>query len=133
MGLVLVGIDLAVPIGLMSGLLVVVPYLGSAVGLGASLVLALMKFGLGAELIQVLVVFVVVQGIEGYLLTPRIVGDKVGLHPLVVMVALIVGGSLLGIWGMLLAIPVTAVLSVFAAEWLSAYRESTVFGGASRE
>jgi predicted PurR-regulated permease PerM len=132
-GLVLVGIDLAVPIGLMSGLLVVVPYLGSAVGLGASLVLALMKFGLGAELIQVLVVFVVVQGIEGYLLTPRIVGDKVGLHPLVVMVALIVGGSLLGIWGMLLAIPVTAVLSVFAAEWLSAYRESTVFGGASRE
>lgn len=133
LGLLLVGIDLAVPVGVLSGLLFVVPYLGSAVGLGASLVLALMKFGLGAELIQVAVVFAVVQGIEGYLLTPRIVGDKVGLHPLVVMVALIVGGSLLGIWGMLLAIPITAVASVFAAEWLAAYRKSATFGEAPRE
>jgi len=55
------------------------------------------------------------------------VGDSVGLHPLVVMVALIVGGSLLGIWGMLLAIPVTAVLSVFGGEWLELYRGSRVY------
>ena len=75
------------------------------------------------------VVFVVVQGIEGYVLTPRIVGDKVGLPPLVVMIALIVGGGLLGIWGMLIAIPVTAVLSVVAAEWLGLYRNSKVFTG----
>jgi predicted PurR-regulated permease PerM len=72
-------------------------------------------------------VFSVAQLIEGYILTPRIVGDKVGLHPLVVMIALIVGGSLLGIWGMLLAIPITAVASVLGAEWLESYRASRTF------
>jgi predicted PurR-regulated permease PerM len=93
-----------------------------------------MKFGLGIELVWVLVVFAVVQFVEGYLLTPRIVGESVGLHPLVVMVALLVGGSLLGIWGMLLAIPITAVLSVFGGEWLQMYRSSNAFesGAASR-
>ena len=126
-GLLLVGIDLAVPVGVMSGALFVVPYLGTAVGIVLGLILALMKFGFGMQLVWVLVVFAVVQLIEGYLLTPRIVGDSVGLHPLVVMVALIVGGSLLGIWGMLLAIPITAVLSVFGGEWLELYRRSRVY------
>ncbi len=128
LGLLLVGIDLAVPVGVLSGLLFVVPYLGTAVGIVLGVVLALLKFGLGIEILWVLVVFAVVQFIEGYLLTPRIVGESVGLHPLVVMVALIVGGSLMGIWGMLLAIPITAVLSVFAAEWLTMYRASRVYG-----
>jgi predicted PurR-regulated permease PerM len=129
-GLLLVGIDLAVAVGVLSGALFIVPYLGTAVGVVLASVLALMKFGLGWELLQVAVVFVVVQGIEGYLLTPRIVGEQVGLSPLVVMVALIVGASLMGIWGMLLAIPITAVLSVFAAEWIDLYRQSPVFGAA---
>lgn len=127
LGLLIVGIDLAVPVGVLSGLLFIVPYLGTAVGIVLGVVLALMKFGLGWEILQVILVFVVVQGIEGWLLTPQIVGDKVGLHPLVVMIALIVGGSLMGIWGMLLAIPITAVLSVLANEWLSTYRASKVY------
>lgn len=129
LGLLLVGVDLAVPVGVLSGVLFIVPYLGTAVGAVLASVLALMKFGFGWEVLQAIGVFVVVQGIEGYLLTPRIVGDKVGLHPLVVMVALLVGGSLLGIWGMFLAIPITAVLSVFAAEWLTLYKKSHAYGG----
>ncbi len=129
-GLWLVGIDLAVPVGVLSGVLFVVPYLGTAVGIVLGLILALMKFGLGAELVYILVVFALVQLIEGYLLTPKIVGESVGLHPLVVMVALIVGGSLLGIWGMLLAIPITAVLSVFGGEWLEMYRKSRTYRAA---
>lgn len=127
-GLLLVGIDLAVPVGVLSGLLFVVPYLGTAVGVVLGVALALLKFGFGWQVLAVVAVFVVVQVIEGSLLTPRIVGDKVGLHPLVVMVALIVGGGLMGIWGMLVAIPVTAVLSCFAAEWLASYRASAAYG-----
>ena len=126
-GLLIVGIDLAIPVGVLSGLLFIVPYLGTAVGIVLGVLLALMKFGFSLKIVAVLGVFVVVQGIEGYLLTPRIVGDKVGLHPLVVMIALIVGGSLLGIWGMLLAIPLTAVLSVLGAEYLLDYFNSEVF------
>lgn len=128
-GLLLVGIDLAIPVGVLSGLLFIVPYLGTAVGIVLGVLLALMKFGFSTKVIAVLMVFVVVQGIEGYLLTPKIVGDKVGLHPLVVMIALIVGGSLLGIWGMLLAIPLTAVLSVLGGEYLQNYFGSAVFNG----
>jgi len=126
-GLLIVGIDLAVPVGVMSGVLFVVPYLGTAVGIVLGLILALMKFGIGYELVYVLVVFGFVQLLEGYILTPKLVGESVGLHPLVVMVALIVGGSILGIWGMLLAIPVTAVLSVFGSEWLQLYRRSRTY------
>ena len=126
-GLLVVGIDLAIPVGVLSGLLFVVPYLGTAVGLVLGTILALLKFGISWQLLGVIIVFIVVQVIEGYLLTPRIVGEQVGLHPLVVMVALIVGGSLLGIWGMLLAIPVTAVLSVFGREWIVLYRSSRVY------
>ena len=73
--------------------------------------------------------FVGVRLIEGTLLTPRLVGDQVGLLPLVVMIALIVGGSLLGIWGMLLAIPITAVLSVLANEWMELYRATALYQG----
>ncbi len=127
LGLLVVGIDLAIPVGVLSGMLFVVPYLGTAVGIVLGVVLALIKFGLGMKVVWVIVVFAVVQFIEGYLLTPRIVGESVGLHPLVVMVALIVGGSLMGIWGMLLAIPITAVISVFTAEWLTLYRSSRVY------
>ncbi|HCH64064.1 MAG TPA: hypothetical protein DFR83_14765 [Deltaproteobacteria bacterium] len=132
-GLLLVGIELAVPVGILSGVLFVVPYLGTAVGIVLGLVLALMKFGVGIEIVYVLVVFGVVQLLEGYALTPKLVGESVGLHPLVVMIALIVGGSVLGIWGMLLAIPVTAVLSVFGGEWLEVYRGSGTYRAAETD
>ncbi len=128
LGLLLVGIDLAVPVGILSGILSLVPYLGTAVGILLSLVLALVSFGFDLHLLYVLLVYAGVQFVEGNFLTPRILGEKVGLHPLVVMVAVIAGAGLMGIWGMLLAIPITAVLSVFAGEWLTHYRSSAAFG-----
>ncbi len=126
-GLLIVGIDLAIPVGVLSGLLFIIPYLGTLVGVVLGVLLALMKFGFTFHVLAVMLVFAVVQGIEGSLLTPKIVGDKVGLHPLVVMIALIVGASLMGIWGMLLAIPITAVLSVLGREWLQGYFDSVLF------
>jgi predicted PurR-regulated permease PerM len=72
----------------------------------------------------------VVQAIEGGVITPKIVGDKVGLHPIVIIIALLIGGQLFGILGMLLAVPVTAVLKVFFSSYLSWYRSSAYFTGA---
>ena len=126
-GLLVSGVDLAVPIGLLAGAIAVVPYLGFIVGISMALVVSLIEFGIDIHLLYVVGVFSVVQVIEGTLLTPRIMGDSVGLHPLVVMVAIIAGGALLGVWGMLLAIPIAAVLSVFGAEWLALYRASKTF------
>jgi predicted PurR-regulated permease PerM len=126
-GLLIIGIDLAVPIGVISGILFVIPYVGTVFGIFAASILALINFGVDWHVLGVFAVFGIAQTIEGYYLTPKIVGESVGLSPMVVMIALIVGASFMGIWGMLIAIPVTAVLSVLATEWLTNYRESDTF------
>jgi predicted PurR-regulated permease PerM len=126
-GLVAIGIELAIAVGMVSGMLFIVPYLGTAVGIVVASALSLLAYGADWHLVGVLAVFGVVQLIEGMVLTPWIVGDKVGLHPLVVMIALLVGGNLFGIAGMLLAIPVTAAAQVLLVEWIRAYRASDAF------
>lgn len=123
-GLWLCGIDLAVTIGLLSGALFVIPYLGTLVGVVLASTLALLKFGFDWHVLGAIGTFVVVQLLEGSVLTPRIVGERVGLHPMVVMIALVVAGNLLGVWGLLLAVPLTAALDVLAATLLDRYRQS---------
>ncbi len=121
------GIDMPIVVGCLAGLLFIVPYLGTAVGVLLGSLLAVLAFGVDWHLLAVWGVFAAVQAIEGFLLTPYIVGDRTGLSPLVVMIALIVGGNLLGIWGMLLAIPITAALSVLLGALVERYRRSGFF------
>lgn len=128
-GLWLADIDLAGVVGMTAGILFIIPYFGPAVGLILSFALAFLKYGVDAHLLYVLLVFGGVQAAEGWVLTPVLVGDKVGLHPMVVMVALLVGGSLMGLWGMLLAIPATAILHVLLVEGVSLYRSSPFYAG----
>ena len=110
-----VGLSYGFVLGLLLGFLNIIPYLGSMIGLGISLPLAYFQDGGGPMLVApVLVVFTVVQMIESYGLTPRIMGDRTGLHPLAIIVAIFFWGSALeGILGMILAIPLTAFLVVF--------------------
>lgn len=127
LGLWIADIDLAFIVGMTAGLLFIIPYFGPAVGVLLSLVLSLLKYGIDAHLLYVLGVFVGVQSVEGWVLTPNLVGDKVGLHPMVVMVALLVGGGLLGLWGVLLAIPISATIFVLLEEGLRVYKDSAFF------
>jgi predicted PurR-regulated permease PerM len=114
-GFSIVGLKFGLILGLLLGFLNIIPYLGSIVGLGVCLPLAYFQEGGGlGVLIGVVVVFVIVQLIEGYLLTPKIMGDRTGLHPVAIIVAVFFWGSALGgILGMILAIPLTAFLVVF--------------------
>lgn len=114
-GFSIIGLRYGFVIGLALGFLNIVPYLGSIIGLGVALPIALFQQDGGILLLGLaVVVFAVVQMIEGYLLTPKIMGDRTGLHPLVIMVAIFFWGSALGgITGMILAIPLTAFLEVF--------------------
>lgn len=114
-GFSLAGLKYGLVLGLMLGLLNIIPYLGSMVGLGISLPLAFFQPEGGLwTLLWVLAVFTLVQMIEGYFLTPKIMGDRTGLHPMVIMIAIFFWGSALGgITGMILAIPLTAFLVVF--------------------
>ncbi|MGD8374983.1 MAG: AI-2E family transporter [Acidobacteriota bacterium] len=114
-GFSLVGLRYGFVLGLALGFLNIIPYLGSLIGLGIGLPLAYFQEGGGLILVGlVLAVFTAVQLIEGYFLTPRIMGDRTGLHPMAIIVAVFFWGSALqGILGMILAIPLTAFLVVF--------------------
>ena len=114
-GFTLVGLKYGFVIGLTLGFLNIVPYLGNIIGLATALPLAFFQPGGGlTQVLLVLVVFAAVQMIEGYLLTPKIMGDRTGLHPVVIIVAIFFWGTALnGIMGMILAIPLTAFLVVF--------------------
>ncbi len=114
-GFGLVGLKYGLALGFVLGFLNVVPYLGSLLGLSITLPLAYFQDGGGLlTLATVMAVFAVVQAIEGYVLTPKIMGNRTGLHPMAIMVAVFFWGSALGgILGMILAIPLTAFLVVF--------------------
>ena len=120
-GLALLGLDFAVAIGVVAGLVSFVPYLGFIVGIGLAGLAALVEGGDVLLLAGVIAVFAVGQAIEGTLLTPRLVGSRIGLHPVVVIFAVLAGGQLFGFFGILLALPSAAVLSVLARFAFSHY------------
>jgi predicted PurR-regulated permease PerM len=115
LGFTIVGLRYGFVLGLMLGFLNVIPYLGAILGLAITLPLAFFQAGGGfGTLVAVIVVLVLVSTIEGYFLTPKIMGDRTGLHPMVIIVAIFFWGSALGgVAGMILAIPLTAFLVVF--------------------
>jgi len=111
-GFLIARVPLAISIGMLSGLLNFVPYLGTLTGLTLSLSFVALDGGGWGRLLGVIVVFIVVQSVEGYYLTPKLLGGSLDLHPMWVLVGLMIGGSLFGILGIILAVPVIAVAKV---------------------
>ncbi|MDZ4141616.1 MAG: AI-2E family transporter [Methylotenera sp.] len=111
-GLWFVGLDMALAIGVLAGLLGFIPYLGPALGLGLALLVAVLQFTSLTQVIPVLLVFGLGQLLESMVITPKLVGDRIGLHPVVVIFALLAGGQLFGFAGVLLALPVSAAIAV---------------------
>ncbi len=119
----------ALPIGLLTGLLVFVPYVGFASGLLLALLAALLQFGNVYGFVCVAVIYGVGQVLESVFLTPRLVGTNIGLHPLAVIFALLAFGELFGFFGILLALPVSAVLVVAGKHALQALRRQRLLSG----
>jgi predicted PurR-regulated permease PerM len=126
-GLTLVGLDFGLLIGVGAGLISFVPYLGTAVGLVVGLGLAIAQFDTWLPIGLVAAVFATGQILEGYVLTPRLVGERVGLHPVWVLFALMAGGALLGFTGVLLAVPAAAVIGVLVRFAISRYLQSPLY------
>ena len=126
-GLWLAGLNMALPIGLVAGLLGFVPYLGIATGIVLALLVAALQFTSLAQVIPVLLVFGLGQLLEGMVLTPKLVGDRIGLHPVVVIFALLAGGQLFGFAGVLLALPVSAAFAVGLRHIKSSYLHSDTY------
>ncbi|KGQ17749.1 Permease [Lysobacter dokdonensis DS-58] len=124
-----VGLDLGLLIGLIAGLVSFVPYLGPASGVVLGVIAALVQYGDWKHVALVLGVFGIGQVIESYILTPRLVGDKIGLHPVAVIFAIMAGGQLFGFLGVLLALPVAAVANVLLRYAHDRYTHSRLFTG----
>ena len=130
-GLALFGLDLALPIGVFTGLAVAIPYLGFGLGLVLALLAGFLEFSAQTGHISALVMVAVVYGLgqllESFVLTPRLVGERIGLHPLAVIFALMAFGHLLGFVGVLIALPLSAVLLVAIRRLRSTYLDSTLY------
>ena len=128
LGLWIAGLESALAIGLLAGLVSFVPYLGVIVGLVTASLAVLVQTHDWVQLLWVFIVFGVGQMLEGMVLTPWLVGDRIGLHPVAVIFAVLAGGQLFGFMGVLLALPVAAVLAVLVRHARERYRESGIYG-----
>ncbi|MDR2174250.1 MAG: AI-2E family transporter [Burkholderiales bacterium] len=122
-----VGLEFALPIGLLTGLLVFVPYVGFGIGLTLAVVAALLQWSGWPPFVAVLAVYGVGQLLESYILTPRLVGDRIGLHPLTVIFVLLAFGQLFGFVGVLLALPMSAAILVALRHLRTAYKQSPLY------
>jgi predicted PurR-regulated permease PerM len=126
-GLMLIGIELALLLGVVAGVLSFVPYLGLIVGIGLAGLAAFFQFQEWLPVLMVVLVFGFAQMIEGMVLTPRFVGERIGLHPVAVIFAVLAGGQLFGFTGVLLALPVAAVIMVLLRHAHQRYLDSHLY------
>jgi predicted PurR-regulated permease PerM len=129
LGLWWVGIEVALLIGLFAGMVSFVPYLGFILGVVVAGVAALVQYQDAAHLLQVLLVFGVGQLLESFVFTPYLLGNRIGLHPLGVIFAIMVGGRLFGLVGVLLALPAAAVIGVALRHAHERYMKSRLYAG----
>ncbi len=126
-GLWIIGLDLGLLIGFVAGLVSFVPYLGFIVGFGVAGVAGLIQYQELAYLLPVAVVFGIGQTLEGTVLSPWLVGDRIGLHPVAVIFAVMAGGQLFGFLGVLLALPAASVIVVVLRHWHELYLKSDLY------
>jgi predicted PurR-regulated permease PerM len=132
-GLSVIGLKSGLLVGLGAGLISFIPYLGAATGLTVGVGIALFQFDSWVTIATVAGIFLFGQTLESYVLTPRLVGDKVGLHPVWIIFALMAGGALFGFTGILLAVPVAAVIGVLSRFAIKRYLESPLYHGGRPE
>jgi predicted PurR-regulated permease PerM len=127
--LTVAGLNFGILVGLVSGVLSFIPFVGTIVGFLSSTLIAFVQFDSWTMRLVIAGIFIFGQVVEGNVLTPKLVGESVGLHPVWVMFALLAGGSLAGFTGILLAVPVAAAIGVIVRFFLSRYRESRYYHG----
>jgi predicted PurR-regulated permease PerM len=124
-----VGLKFGIVIGMITGLLVIVPYAGFALGFIMGMVVALFQFDSYQPILMVVGVYMIGQALESYFLTPKLVGEQVGLHPVWIIFGMLAGGALFGFVGVLIAVPVTAILGVLIRFMTEQYLKSDYYKG----
>jgi len=126
-----IGVPLALPIGIMAGVLSFIPYVGSTLALATALLMTALDWQGWTQILWVLGVHALIQGLEGFVITPKIMGDTVGISAIAVLFALLIGAELLGFTGVLLAVPAAAVIKILLQRIDNRYRKSEFFVGSA--
>lgn len=129
LGYGVIGVPLALPIGLMAGFLSFIPYVGSSLALATALLMTALDWQGWTQILWVLGMHAIIQGLEGFVITPKIMGDTVGISAIAVLLSLLVGAELLGFTGVLLAVPAAAVTKILVTRIDQRYRQSEFFAG----
>jgi len=127
-GLKFIGLELSLLIGMLAGILSFIPYMGLIVGIVVAGIAVMLQTQDPTNLLWVGAVFIVAQMIEGTILTPLLVGDRIGLHPVAVIFSVLAGGQLFGFFGILLALPVFAIIAVVMRHLHKSYKDSDLYG-----
>jgi len=127
LALSLIGLNIGLILGLIIGIISIVPYLGMIVGVVAASIAAFIQFASFKAILLVWLVFLIGQVLDSILITPQLIGDRIGLHPVVVIFAILAGGSLFGFFGVLLALPVAAVIMVWLRFLSERYHQSELY------
>lgn len=126
-GLQLIGVDFALILGIFSGFIIVLPFIGVCSAICINLIVCYFEYGVGDQIIYVLLLLGIGHFIEGYVLAPRIIGKKIGLHPLWILFSVLLGAQLAGFLGMLIAIPVAGIIKVIILRLLGFYKDSEFY------
>jgi putative permease len=127
LSLYFIGLEFALIIGVLSGFLVFLPYLGVLIGICSSLLVAYFQFGYDYHLIYIISLYIIVQVLEGSFITPYFIGEKIGLHPVWIIFLVLAGGKIFGFWGVMLAVPTGAILVVLFKMLMAYYAESKFY------
>jgi predicted PurR-regulated permease PerM len=127
LGFAILGVPLAITVGMLAGLLNFIPYLGTLIGLVLSLLFLTLDYAGIGRFLGVFGVFAIVQSIEGYYLTPKLIGGRLHIHPLLVLTGLLIGGNLFGLVGIILAVPVIAIAKVLFGFFEDIYQQSAFY------
>ncbi len=127
LGLSIIGVDLSLLIGILSGVLIIIPFIGTLISFSLALIIGYFSFGMQIELSYIILLYVIGNIIESYILTPKIIGDKIGLHPLWIMFSVFASGALFGFIGIFFAIPIAGIIKVLLNAGIEQYKSSKIY------
>ena len=122
-----IGIDLALLLGILTGFLVIIPFIGTFISFLLTLIIGYLTFGMTAKLLYIMIIYLVGNICESYILTPKIIGDKIGLHPLWIIFSIFACGSLFGIIGIFFAIPIAGITKILLLNLIKFYKSSKFY------
>ena len=128
-GLSLIGLELALLLGIMSGFFIIIPFIGAILSMALAALSCYVTFGFGSELAYLVLLYIIGHIIEGYILVPKIIGNKIGLHPVWIIFAVFAAGDLFGFFGVFFAIPIAGIIKVLVTNILDYYRKTNLYKG----